>query len=393
MDNKKLQGKIRTMIIGAFTVGGLAIAVWAIFFFKPSVGDSKNRLTIRFSNIENIDVGTRVTYAGRPVGEVIEINQLLNARSERNDQYGRPFTYEVIIALDSSVQIYDTDLIEMHTSGLLGEKSIAIIPMAFPENTDPKSVIGKTMYAESTDPLASTLKSVADASEQISRTMSNISEVIETNQEQINSSIENLNSTLEQASNMLYQVNQLDMIGSFNRAAMDISKLMNNSNQLVEQLRTTNTVEKVNTSLTQLSQIMQSITDGKGTLGKLINDPTLYLEAVGLIERANILISDLNNYGLLFHRSARWKQKQKERQAYMDNLNSPDQFKQALENKMDKINISLEKVNAMIEKAEAGDKEIVDSNEFKTYFYQLLNEVNRLQNLIEMYNLKVTSPS
>ena len=168
---------------------------------------------------------------------------------------------------------------------------------------------------------------------------------------------------------------------------------MNNTNQLVDQVRSSNIIDKVDSAATNLVYITEQIADGKGTLGKLINDPTIYLEAVGLIDRVSTLVYDLNNYGLLFHRNARWKAAQKARYQAIQSLQTPDAFKKAFEEEMAQINQSLDKVSDMIEKAEMGDEEIVDSNEFKKYFYDLLNEVNRLQNLIELYNQKVTEPS
>ena len=122
------------------------------------MGDNKQRLTVRFAEIESIDIGTRVTYAGKPAGEVIAIRQILNAREKPTDNFGQPYSYELILALDSSVSVYCTDLIEMRTSGLLGEKSIAIIPQPFPPDSKPKSVIGGVIYAQSADPLVGTLK-------------------------------------------------------------------------------------------------------------------------------------------------------------------------------------------------------------------------------------------
>ncbi len=393
MDRKKLPGKVKSMIIGGFTVCGIAVAVWSIFFFKPSVGDNKNQLTIRFANVESIDIGTRISYAGRPVGEVIEINQVLNAREENSDEYGRPFSYEVIAAVDSSVKVYSTDLIEIHTSGLLGEKSIAIIPQKIPEGQQPQNAIGGIIYAASADPLVGTLKNVSDAATEMARTMSKVSEVIEENQAVVNNSLNNLNSTIEEIHNLAYQANQLDVVGSFNRAAIDISKMANGANQMIEKVRASDLFEKVDSTASSLLYICQQIADGKGTLGKLINDPTLYLEAVGLIDRVSTLIYDLNHYGLLFHRNSRWKEAQRARNQDLDALDTPDAFKQAFQGEMQQINQSLDKVGDMIEKADAGDEEIIDSKEFKQYFYQLLNEVNRLQNLIELYNQKVTQPS
>ena len=390
--HNKLPGRIRTMIIGAFAVLGIAVLVWAIFFFKPKVGDNKNRLMIRFSNIESIDIGTRVTYAGKPVGEVIEIEQIINAREKSTDESGNPFAYQVVVSLDSAVQVYDTDLIEIRTSGLLGEKSIAILPQHLKPGEAHQSVLDGVIYAQSADPLTSTLNTVTQASSKIAETMAKISTLIEKNSESVSQSIQSLNTIFEETSHLLYQANQLDILGSFNRAAIDISQLMKSTNQVITTIQDYKIIEKVDATVDNLAFITENIADGKGSLGKLINDPTLYLQAMSMLERVNQLIYDLNNYGLLFHRNRRWKQAQQERLEQLSHLKSPDAFTQAFQDEMSKINISLEKVSHMVEEADMGNEEIIDSNEFKQYFHHLLNEVNRLQNLIELYNQKMTGP-
>ena len=389
---KRLKGKIRTSIIGGFTVLGIGVLVWAIFFFKPKVGDNKNRLTVKFANVESIDVGTRVTYAGRPIGEVIQIDQIINARKKTTDSNGNPYSYQVVLALDSAIEVYSTDTIEIRTSGLLGEKSIAIIPQPINSQEPPKSVIGGAIYAQSGDPLASTLKTVSKAADEISQTMSQVTKILTQNEQAVQLAIENLNSTLQEASDLVFQANQLDILGTFNRAALDMSKFMNNANLMLDKVKDFNIIEKTDATIDNLAFITEKIADGKGTLGKLVNDPTLYLEAISTLDRVNQLIYDLNHYGLLFHRNRSWKQAQQARLEKVKTLKTPDAFTEQFQKEMSSINESLDKVNVMIEKADMGDEEIIDSNEFKKYFYNLLNEVNRLQNLIELYNQKITGP-
>ena len=70
----------KNMLIGIFVVAACFLIVSLILFLKPSVGDGKQTLYVRFSNINKINVGTRVMFAGKPVGEVVAIDEIYNAR-------------------------------------------------------------------------------------------------------------------------------------------------------------------------------------------------------------------------------------------------------------------------------------------------------------------------
>ena len=78
-------------------------------------------------------MGTRVTFAGKPVGEVVQINEVANAREETPDDTGRVFSINSRLKVDSSVEFYPTDEIAVRTTGLMGEKSVAILPKALPK--------------------------------------------------------------------------------------------------------------------------------------------------------------------------------------------------------------------------------------------------------------------
>lgn len=387
--SKKFQGHIKTMIIGGFTVFGIAILVWGIFFFKPSVGDNKNKVTVKFANIEGVDVGTRVTYAGKPVGEVTEITYIPRNGSRKLDTFGNPYAYEVTMKFDSSIHIYSSDLIEIRTLGLLGEKSIAIIPQDVKPGEEPQPINDGVVYANSEDPLTTTLKTVQVVSEQITTTMKDVSNILQQNQGLINQSMQSLSNTLEDVSEIVFEVRELDVIGNFNEAILNVCNLTDNANQMMNQAREMQLLEKMDDTLGNVSQITSNIASGKGTLGKLINDPTLYLKALSMIDRVNQLIYDLNHFGLLFHRNRAWKELQQQRLNQIEELKSPDAFTQAFEQEMAQIEDSLKRVSEMVDQAEMGQEEVLDSKAFKKYFFDLLQQVNQLQNLIDLYNQKL----
>ena len=117
----------QTSAIGAVVVVAIALVAWFLFSIHPTIGDGKNQIRVRFSNVEKIASGTRVTFAGRPVGEVMSIHLLPEARKADNKE-GEIFPYEVTLKLDSNVEIYPTDEVSLKTSGLMGERTIAIMP-------------------------------------------------------------------------------------------------------------------------------------------------------------------------------------------------------------------------------------------------------------------------
>ncbi len=112
----------KNILIGLFVVAACAVGVFILLFLHPSVGNEGRTLRIRFANIDKVNVGTRVTFAGLPIGEVVEIHEIINPEDPREDHDGYVFPYELVLKVDTSVNVYNTDTIALRTSGLLGGK-------------------------------------------------------------------------------------------------------------------------------------------------------------------------------------------------------------------------------------------------------------------------------
>jgi phospholipid/cholesterol/gamma-HCH transport system substrate-binding protein len=65
--------KMKNILIGLFVSAAVTLTIAMILFLDPKIGDGKKTLEVRFSNISGITIGTRVTFAGKPVGEVESI--------------------------------------------------------------------------------------------------------------------------------------------------------------------------------------------------------------------------------------------------------------------------------------------------------------------------------
>ena len=135
---------VKNTLIGLFVLVSGVLIVGSVLFLEPSVGDGKKALIVRFSNINGLALGTRVMLAGKPVGEVFTIEQIPNARQQPTDELGQVYFYQLTLNVDSSVRVYSTDEVTVQTSGLLGEKSIAIIPRVMPKGIVPALATSQT---------------------------------------------------------------------------------------------------------------------------------------------------------------------------------------------------------------------------------------------------------
>ncbi len=111
-------------------------------------------------------------------------------------------------------------------------------------------------------------------------TMRMISETLEKNQEEIDSAIKAASSTMK----------QLDTLATDNRPRVDslLASLEENVNEL----------HRVRTELEEasgnLNEILDKVNRGEGTMGKLVNDPSLYENLDQLTKEMNELVKGIN---------------------------------------------------------------------------------------------------
>src|SRR4051812_30487520 len=102
----------KNILIGLFVVAAGLLIVFMILFLHPTVGDDAQQIRVRFANIDKISIGTRVTYGGKAVGEVIEIKDIEDPKDARKPgKGGFVYLYELVLGVDSRVYIYNTDQI------------------------------------------------------------------------------------------------------------------------------------------------------------------------------------------------------------------------------------------------------------------------------------------
>lgn len=393
--------RMKNILIGLFVTGAIMIMAALVLFLKPTVGDGKKILSVRFTNISGIQVGTRVTFAGKPVGEVIQIKELAHAR-ESADNLGRIYMYELTLKMDSSIGVYSNDEVAIKTTGLMGEKSISILPKASTAAKPAYLVTDQVVYANSTDPLENTFNQVAHVAIRLETAINRLDTWFADNQTAISSALRSFDGAMGQIDGLLGNVDGEKLIPAIKNSVnlindnMQIVKRGLEDDQLLHKLasladnldQATNTFNSEGAStLRNLNQISRDIASGSGTVGRLLVGDDLYLRLASLMNKGETLMNDVNHYGLLFQYNKQWQKGRTRKATFLKALDTPQEFRNYFEGELDSMTTSLGRLTELMERAGTEERtHIVQSDAFKQSFANLMRQVQGLTDSLKLYN-------
>lgn len=395
-----MSNQVKNFIIGLFLLSSVGVLVGLVMFLKPSVGDEKQTVLVRFSNVNKINVGTRVLFAGKAVGEVTAINEIYHAReTQPTDQLGRLFFYQLTLKIDSGVHVYSTDEICMQTSGLLGEKSIAIIPRAPPKGVTPERITDKTpFYADSIDPIENTFNRLSDIGDKLDATVDQVRTWFTQNEGKLSNSITSFASAMTQIDQLTSAMNQESLVPQIKEATVAMTDSLQKVDAALAKMSHDKVFDNLGVAASHLQQasvsidkVCQDLSSGQGTIGRLIQADDIYLRMTAIMSKADTLMNDINHYGILFHLNKGWQRTRTKRISRLEALESPTSFKDYFQTEVDQINTSMSRISMLIEKAKEDDqKTVLESPKFRDNFAELLRQVDEMSDNLRLYNEQYT---
>lgn len=387
---------MKNMLIGLFVVVACALIVGIILFLEPSVGDGKETIVVRFSNINGLSLGTRVMFAGKPVGEVVAIEQIKQAREQPTDELGQVYFYQLILNVDSSVHVYNTDEITVQTSGLLGEKSIAIIPRSPPKGVKPTLITASTpVYAESVDPLESAFNELSQLSDKVEETLDKVIAWIDQNGQELGSAIQSFDDAMYETSIVLAQVNKSNLIGEVKSGIQNFSAAMRDVHYAFDQMNDDDvfnnlgiTMRNARNASYAFEHVMDNVAQGRGTVGKLFVDDDTYLRLTAILSKLDTMMNDVNHYGFLFNLNKEWQRTRIKQATILNALNTPQNFRDYFNKEVDLINTSMSRLSMLVDRVENNPEreKIFETNAFQRDFAELMRRSQALYDNLKLYN-------
>ena len=380
--------QIKNFIIGIFVLAAIGIITFVILFLNPKTGDEQKILRVRFADIDKVTVGTRVTFAGNPVGEVVEIRELPDAVDHRISHDGLVYAYELVLRVDSAINVFNSDEITLRTSGLLGEKSVAITPKTPAENVEIRIVNDEIIYAVEVSSVEDTLKGIKTLTAKIDDTLEGFLNIIEEVQER--KIIEKLSVIAQNFKDISTELNQPEkinrMMSNFDELSVNSLALTKNANASWPKIEAT--INNFNATSKSANDLIDRVTLGEGSIGRLLVKDEFYVQTNALLSKAQTLMNDISHYGLLFHLDKGWQRLRARRMNLLYSLSTPQEFKNYFNDEVDQISTSLSRVYMLLDKTNdcLPCSNVLFDCEYSKVFGELLRRVNDIEESLRMYN-------
>lgn len=385
----------KNFMIGLFVIAAISIVVFILLFLHPSIGNEELVLRVRFADIDKITVGTRVTFAGKPIGEVVAINEVEDVEEKRIGRNGKVYVYELILKADSSINVYNTDEIAAKTSGLLGEKSVVITPLPAKPGESLKVVSNDILYANEEGSVEDTLKELRTIGNKVEAALDSINEAFtDLNKQRL---FEKMATTADNLKSITSALNKPEEWSQTLSNFHSLSEKMNHSWKTVDlSLKNISKASKNVRDFTDDGAVMiADVKQGKGTIGGLLRKDELYLKTNALLAKANVTLNDINHYGLLFHSDKNWQRLRARRMNLLQKLQNPEEFSNFFNDEVDQITTSLSRVDMVLRDKESINASccLMSDDAFTQVFSELLKRVKELEESLNMYNQQLFDAS
>ncbi|MFI0434313.1 MAG: MlaD family protein [Parachlamydiaceae bacterium] len=407
-----MSASIKNILIGIFVITAIGIIIFMLLFLHPSVGDNAKTLRVRFNDIDKVNVGTRVTYAGKPVGEVVSIIELPDARISRKSQNGDIYVYELVLKVDSAVDVFNTDVVTLRTSGLLGERNIEINPRPLKQGEELKKVEDQVLFAAVAGSVEDTMKEMGELSQKFGVVLDDVHDLmLEIKRQEV---VKKISQSVDHVLDVATALNQPEkwhqIMDNIVAITDGVSRSLNTVDATLQNFydlsgRAQKSWTTVDNALNEFysagrnveiftrkaNRIIEYTGEGKGTIGQLFVGDDLYLRLKSLLHKGEVVANDVNNYGLLFHLDKRWQRLQGRRLHLLEKLSNPNEFSKYFNQEMDQISSSLSRVSLVLNEAECYPQALIGNPQFTQRFSDLLQRVENMEETLKIYNEQVVS--
>ena len=287
----KITRELKTSIL---VISSILLFIWGYSFLKGrDLFVDYKTLYVKYDNIEGLTPSAMVTLNGFIIGKV-------------NTMSLDPTTARIVVEMQikSDFPISKTSIAEIYSPSPIGGKQIAIIP----DTKNPVLAVDKDFLISGsklglTDQLAMEIVPVKEKIEKLldnaNLMLVNVNGILDTRTtENLKASLENLNQTLAQFTiasksvNGILDQNKLKITSSIS----NIDKMTTNFatiSDTLSKIKIANTVKSLEKTLANVDKIMAGMQAGKGTMGKLLTDESLYKNFNKTSKELEMLLQDL----------------------------------------------------------------------------------------------------
>lgn len=274
-------------------VSGSLLYVGFNFLKGRDVFSDVDRYHVYYANVDGMTLGSPVLFNGMSVGQVKEMSL--------DEKHGNMIN--VMIQMEGHVPLTDSTVAKLVDGSLLGGKSIELIVKPGTRYLAEGETIPSFVEPSFTEALSESAKPVM---QKIDKTLQNVNEILnEQNQKKIGQILSNLEAASLEVKEIM-KVNKATLAATTSNLSKLTTSLVETEKQLKPILRDLDsfadslksakiksTVEEANKAVTQLNQVLVKVNTKQGTLGKLVNDDSLYVHIDKTVKDLDNVFIDL----------------------------------------------------------------------------------------------------
>ncbi len=289
--------KLSTEIkIGIIFVVCLFVFIWGINFLKgQNIFSKNNHYYAVYNNIKGITESSPVMVNGYQIGQVdkirlIEDNHLI-----------------LSLGIVKKFKIPENSVARIISSDFMGTKAIEMILSNNKDYYQNGDTIKSSFEPELKEQINKEIGPIKDRAENIlvhidsliSQTLDKQSrDDISKSISHLHNTTENLNKIVEEEKEMLKKIfaNLESVTSNIEKSNTEVTQTINNLSTISDSIAQSNlkaTINSTNSAVTQLSNILESINSGEGSLGMLVNNDTLYRNLEASTKSLDKLLEDM----------------------------------------------------------------------------------------------------
>lgn len=286
----KITREIKTAIL---VIASILLFIWGYSYLKgKDLLSNYTTYYVKYDNVDGLVKSAPVTINGLIVGKVSDI------------KLNEDWTSLVELQINGDYNVTKHSIAELYSPGPIGGKQVAIVP-----NKDTKEVAASGEYLDSaiklglTEAVTNEIKPIKDKLNNVlanaNTMLISVNEVLDAKtKENLRNSLENLNATLAQFKEVSQNANAMlaDNKSKIDVTMTNVQKASINFSKFSDSLAKVDlgvTVKKLENTLASVDKLMAEIQSGKGTLGKLAKDETLYNNFSKASSELELLLQDL----------------------------------------------------------------------------------------------------
>lgn len=280
--------------VAVLVILSIVLFYWGFAFLKgKNLFDTSTKLYAVYDNVAGLVEAAPVTLNGLIIGKVNTIEMLPDGKMK----------VELVIT-NEQIQIAKSSEAQIMDSGLIGGREIAIINNFSDTNYTQSGDILKTsnklgLTAELANQIGPVKDKVEVLLENANKLIENLNATLDVStQQKLKASIASLEKTMSEFSQISKNANEIlsENKSKLNTTLSNFEKTSGNLNSMTTSLEKANlgaTVKKLEATLTNVNGIVSNLEQGKGSMGKLLNDDAMYTNLTKTSKELELLLQDL----------------------------------------------------------------------------------------------------